>query len=117
MPEDKKCCGFNTDNERVTYIGAITLAYPLFLLSALCFILSLPLDGLMNTGFAPRALGVWRASLKLINSKLTVSFRRTLAAGLFRASPRFAGFFYKYLNICLITLLWSAGVCLIGFLR
>ena len=115
MREDKKCCGFNTRNERVTFMAVITFAYPVFMLSALSLPLCISLEWLTKINFTCRATGALRAALKLINYKLTVSFRRTIAAVLFRYSPWAAGLFYKYLNILLLTILWAIATCLVRF--
>jgi hypothetical protein len=106
--EDKNCCGFNTDNARVTLLGALTFAYPAFVVSAISVPLLLPWHGA-----AERAASLASSLLTLINARLTVGFRRAAASRLYRLSPAAAGVFYKYLNVVLLTALWAGGLWLL----
>ncbi len=103
------CCGADFNTDRTTFLGLLTLAVPLLVVSSVVLLLLLPVYvfGLRGRKLVSRLAVIPKAILTLTQGNpLVPRLRCKLAGELFSVSPRFSGFVYRYFNLAFLLFIW-----------
>ena len=109
MISDTGCCGFGLQEDNVTFLGLMTLSFPIIIL---CILLAIVFSvlGVVNRRIkriAQQIVLILKANSNLIQTAaLYPKLRCALAGKIFSFSPKISGFMYRYFNMGLLSLFW-----------
>lgn len=111
--QELECCGAEFEKNHISFVGLLTLSFPIAITSFFLLCLTSPLK-LFKIRFQILET-LFRSCMKLISDKpLLAKTKCSLVGKIFKISPRLSGLTYKYFNFSIYLFFW---VLILTFLK